>query len=248
MPSECACGNPSDPAAALKGSQARRGAAHTLRALFRDMEMRMVMCIKPASLGPVRDARCGAWWGGVGPAAVVCPWEAACLCSWGACVLSLMTSLLLSTQEDAGRCSPHRLCFVDRSTWVLLPIPLKTPDREVRLPGCRAGPSPGWLEATGGCWECFGMPQCSRPSLCPQFDEGRNNFEGEITKEKLLDFVKHNQLPLVIEFTEQVWLLCWSFTSREGVVWEGREVPALGTPAYRVLIVAPLREYPMSIV
>lgn len=40
--------------------------------------------------------------------------------------------------------------------------------------------------------------------FCPQFDEGRNNFEGEVTKEKLLDFIKHNQLPLVIEFTEQV--------------------------------------------
>uniref|UniRef100_A0A9L0RNA6 Protein disulfide-isomerase n=2 Tax=Equus caballus TaxID=9796 RepID=A0A9L0RNA6_HORSE len=39
--------------------------------------------------------------------------------------------------------------------------------------------------------------------LFKKFDEGRNNFEGEITKEKLLDFVKHNQLPLVIEFTEQ---------------------------------------------
>ncbi|XP_057583225.1 LOW QUALITY PROTEIN: protein disulfide-isomerase-like [Hippopotamus amphibius kiboko] len=36
-----------------------------------------------------------------------------------------------------------------------------------------------------------------------EFDEGRNNFEGEVTKEKLLDFIKHNQLPLVIEFTEQ---------------------------------------------
>uniref|UniRef100_H0Y3Z3 protein disulfide-isomerase n=1 Tax=Homo sapiens TaxID=9606 RepID=H0Y3Z3_HUMAN len=35
------------------------------------------------------------------------------------------------------------------------------------------------------------------------FDEGRNNFEGEVTKENLLDFIKHNQLPLVIEFTEQ---------------------------------------------
>lgn len=42
--------------------------------------------------------------------------------------------------------------------------------------------------------------------LCPQFDEGRNDFEGEVTKEKLLDFIKHNQLPLVIEFTEQVRL------------------------------------------
>uniref|UniRef100_A0A8D2DDG5 protein disulfide-isomerase n=1 Tax=Sciurus vulgaris TaxID=55149 RepID=A0A8D2DDG5_SCIVU len=39
--------------------------------------------------------------------------------------------------------------------------------------------------------------------LFKKFDEGRNNFEGEITKENLLDFIKHNQLPLVIEFTEQ---------------------------------------------
>lgn len=37
-----------------------------------------------------------------------------------------------------------------------------------------------------------------------QFDEGRNNFDGEMTKENLLVFVKSNQLPLVIEFTEQV--------------------------------------------
>lgn len=37
-----------------------------------------------------------------------------------------------------------------------------------------------------------------------QFDEGRNTFDGELTKEKLLAFVKANQLPLVIEFTEQV--------------------------------------------
>ncbi|ELW68198.1 Protein disulfide-isomerase [Tupaia chinensis] len=35
------------------------------------------------------------------------------------------------------------------------------------------------------------------------FDEGRNDFAGEITKESLLAFLKHNQLPLVIEFTEQ---------------------------------------------
>lgn len=37
-----------------------------------------------------------------------------------------------------------------------------------------------------------------------QFDEGRNTFDGELTKENLLAFVKANQLPLVIEFTEQV--------------------------------------------
>ncbi|KAF6095992.1 prolyl 4-hydroxylase subunit beta [Phyllostomus discolor] len=40
-------------------------------------------------------------------------------------------------------------------------------------------------------------------ALFKKFDEGRNDFEGEVTKEKLLDFIKHNQLPLVIEFTEQ---------------------------------------------
>uniref|UniRef100_A0A3Q3WAS3 Protein disulfide-isomerase n=1 Tax=Mola mola TaxID=94237 RepID=A0A3Q3WAS3_MOLML len=39
--------------------------------------------------------------------------------------------------------------------------------------------------------------------LFKKFDEGRNTFDGEVTKEKLLAFVKANQLPLVIEFTEQ---------------------------------------------
>ncbi|XP_029950324.1 protein disulfide-isomerase [Salarias fasciatus] len=39
--------------------------------------------------------------------------------------------------------------------------------------------------------------------LFKKFDEGRNTFDGELTKEKLLAFVTANQLPLVIEFTEQ---------------------------------------------
>ncbi|XP_058848425.1 protein disulfide-isomerase isoform X1 [Acipenser ruthenus] len=39
--------------------------------------------------------------------------------------------------------------------------------------------------------------------LFKKFDEGRNTFDGEATKENLLTFVKANQLPLVIEFTEQ---------------------------------------------
>lgn len=53
-------------------------------------------------------------------------------------------------------------------------------------------------------------PSCFRsvsppPSPHPlKFDEGRNTFDGELTKEALLSFVKANQLPLVIEFTEQV--------------------------------------------
>ncbi|KAM6972052.1 protein disulfide-isomerase [Aplochiton taeniatus] len=39
--------------------------------------------------------------------------------------------------------------------------------------------------------------------LFKKFDEGRNTFDGELTKENLLSFIKSNQLPLVIEFTEQ---------------------------------------------
>uniref|UniRef100_A0A8C5QL82 protein disulfide-isomerase n=1 Tax=Leptobrachium leishanense TaxID=445787 RepID=A0A8C5QL82_9ANUR len=39
--------------------------------------------------------------------------------------------------------------------------------------------------------------------LFKKFDEGRNNFDGEVTKDAVLGFVKSNQLPLVIEFTEQ---------------------------------------------
>lgn len=42
--------------------------------------------------------------------------------------------------------------------------------------------------------------------LVLQFDEGRNNFEGDLTKDNLLNFIKSNALPLVIEFTEQVGL------------------------------------------
>ncbi|XP_059904138.1 protein disulfide-isomerase isoform X1 [Gadus macrocephalus] len=39
--------------------------------------------------------------------------------------------------------------------------------------------------------------------LFKKFDEGRNTFDGEMTKENILAFIKTNQLPLVIEFTEQ---------------------------------------------
>ncbi|XP_037102391.1 protein disulfide-isomerase [Syngnathus acus] len=39
--------------------------------------------------------------------------------------------------------------------------------------------------------------------LFKKFDEGRNTFDGDLTKETILSFVKANQLPLVIEFTEQ---------------------------------------------
>lgn len=70
--------------------------------------------------------------------------------------------------------------------------------------------------------------------FCPQFDEGRNDFEGEMTKERLLDFIKHNQLPLVIEFTEQVRPLGptgpvpgravpWGRPVRVPIVWASRD-------------------------
>uniref|UniRef100_A0A318CZC1 Protein disulfide-isomerase n=1 Tax=Kangiella spongicola TaxID=796379 RepID=A0A318CZC1_9GAMM len=39
--------------------------------------------------------------------------------------------------------------------------------------------------------------------LFKKFDEGRNVYDGEITKDNLVEFIKNNQLPLVIEFTEQ---------------------------------------------
>ncbi|XP_067914550.1 protein disulfide-isomerase [Heterodontus francisci] len=39
--------------------------------------------------------------------------------------------------------------------------------------------------------------------LFKKFDEGRNIYDGEVTKEDIIEFIKNNQLPLVIEFTEQ---------------------------------------------
>ncbi|XP_055509777.1 protein disulfide-isomerase [Leucoraja erinacea] len=39
--------------------------------------------------------------------------------------------------------------------------------------------------------------------LFKKFDEGRNIYTGEMTKDNLVEFIKNNQLPLVIEFTEQ---------------------------------------------
>lgn len=91
--------------------------------------------------------------------------------------------------------------------WLLLPAALE------------AGLEGGWAARGGALREALGAPGSSQPSLHPQFDEGRNNFEGDVTKEKLLDFIKHNQLPLVIEFTEQVWLSCGSCALKMG--WRG---------------------------
>lgn len=116
------------------------------------------------------------------------------------------------------------------------------------LPGCDL-----WTEARGatrppghhpGAWAGgrgdSGSAESSglRVSLYPQFDEGRNDFEGDVTKEKLLAFIKHNQLPLVIEFTEQV-RPCWACVRCPGPraqpPWSGR------------LALGPLRVSPTSV-
>ncbi|KAM5136053.1 protein disulfide-isomerase [Mantella aurantiaca] len=39
--------------------------------------------------------------------------------------------------------------------------------------------------------------------LFKKFDEGKNVYAGEATKDEVLNFIKSNQLPLVVEFTEQ---------------------------------------------
>ena len=37
-----------------------------------------------------------------------------------------------------------------------------------------------------------------------QFDEGRNNFDGDMTEAEIKTFITANRLPLVIEFTQEV--------------------------------------------
>ncbi|RLV92098.1 hypothetical protein DV515_00013915 [Chloebia gouldiae] len=53
--------------------------------------------------------------------------------------------------------------------------------------------------------DVFSKYQISKDSviLFKKFDEGQNNFEGDLKKDNLLNFIKSNSLPLVIEFTEQ---------------------------------------------
>lgn len=63
------------------------------------------------------------------------------------------------------------------------------------------------LRSLGAVRDLCEMHKCSNEKyLFLQFDEGQNNFEGDLTKDNLLNFIKSNSLPLVIEFTEQVGL------------------------------------------
>lgn len=103
-----------------------------------------------------------------------------------------------------------------------------------RPPGHRPGAWAGGGGGDSGSAESSGL----RVSLYPQFDEGRNDFEGDVTKEKLLAFIKHNQLPLVIEFTEQVrpsWACVRCPGPRPQPPWSGR------------LALGPLRASPTSV-
>jgi protein disulfide-isomerase A1 len=40
--------------------------------------------------------------------------------------------------------------------------------------------------------------------LFKKFDEGRNDFEGDLTNEALKKFIGANSLPLVVEFSHEV--------------------------------------------
>lgn len=83
------------------------------------------------------------------------------------------------------------------------------------------GSSQAEYNKTGLKWEVGGVltglaTNCFH-RFCPlQFDEGRNTFDGELSKADLLAFIKANQLPLVIEFTEQVTaVLCTADTETD---------------------------------
>lgn len=128
-------------------------------------------------------------------------------------------SLLPGALEDAALCSPPLAWFCGQRQVASAPI---APPPAPQTGRC------GLPRSQGGWHRRLGAPRHSRPSLHPQFDEGRNNFEGEISKEKLLDFIKHNQLPLVIEFTEQVRLSSGSCALRVG--WRPRRGPGPRDP------------------
>jgi hypothetical protein len=53
--------------------------------------------------------------------------------------------------------------------------------------------------------ECNVYCECVGESvaLFKKFDEGRNNFEGEITEKALVKFVAGNALPLVVDFNQE---------------------------------------------
>jgi protein disulfide-isomerase A1 len=38
-----------------------------------------------------------------------------------------------------------------------------------------------------------------------QFDEGRNDYDGEYKEDDIKSFIRINQLPIVIEFTQEVF-------------------------------------------
>ena len=44
-----------------------------------------------------------------------------------------------------------------------------------------------------------------------QFDEGKNRFEGDLTAANIKTFISGNSLPLVIEFTQEVFLTLYLF-------------------------------------
>ena len=50
--------------------------------------------------------------------------------------------------------------------------------------------------------------------LLLQFDEGRNDYDGEFDLEKINKFISANSLPLVTEFNDEVKTMVWSIANR----------------------------------
>lgn len=110
------------------------------------------------------------------------------------------------------------------------------------------GSSQAEYNKTGLKWEVGGVltglaTNCFH-RFCPlQFDEGRNTFDGELSKADLLAFIKANQLPLVIEFTEQVMavlytadtqMCCLKYTHTENTPYSRLTFSSVVTLSYKI--------------
>ena len=52
-----------------------------------------------------------------------------------------------------------------------------------------------------------------------QFDDGRNDYDGEHNSEDIIKFIKANQLPLVTEFNDEVQYIKYLHKTVVYIVW-----------------------------
>ena len=62
---------------------------------------------------------------------------------------------------------------------------------------------PFYITSEASVFEEYKVTDDEKVVLFKKFDEGRNDLD-EITSEKIAEFIAGNQLPLVIEFTQEV--------------------------------------------